>query len=97
MTAAITLALLALPGAQDHLGQPVRLEADGAPIDITDDTAYAGPWVTDHDGDGRADLIVTSISGHLRWYRNVAESGEPRYEHQGHVKVKGEAVKFWNW
>ena len=93
------LALLAAPAApvQDRFAPPVRLEADGETIDITDDIAYAGPWILDYDGDSKLDLIVTSIGGYLRWYRNVSDGPEPVYEHMGRIQVDGEDVEFWNW
>ena len=100
MIATLALTLLALPATpiqEAGLAVPVRLEADGEIIDISEDVAYAGPWVMDYDGDSKDDLIVTSISGHLRWYRNVSDGPEPVYEHQGRIQAKGEAIKFWNW
>ncbi|MAF67328.1 MAG: hypothetical protein CMJ84_16930 [Planctomycetes bacterium] len=46
--------------AQDHaptgLLPPVRLEAGGAPIDVT--VGHAAPVVIDFDGDGLRDLLV---------------------------------------
>jgi len=89
MTTLAVLAVLALSGPVqepepvDRLADPVRLEADGQVIDISEDIAYAGPWVTDYDGDSKADLIVTGISGHLRLFRNVSDGPEPVYRHVG--------------
>ncbi len=42
--------------AQSELGKPVRIEAGGAPIDVT--IGHAAPYVFDVDGDGVRDLLV---------------------------------------
>ena len=91
------LVLPVSPVDEDALAAPVRLEADGEIIDIAEDITYAGPWVIDYDGDSKDDLIITSISGHLRWYRNVSDGPEPVYEHQGRIEVRGKPIEFWNW
>ena len=66
-------AFLSTAAADDAgLLAPVQLHAGGKAIDISDTgTAYAGPLVHDVDGDGVHDLIVTSIRGNFRHYRNV--------------------------
>lgn len=80
-----------------ELAAPVQLTAGDQVVDISEDHSYSGPWVTDVDLDGKADLVVTSIFGKLRWYKNVSETAEPSYEHQGHLKLGEEDLKFWNW
>jgi hypothetical protein len=53
----------------DELALPVRLEADGRPIDT--DVGHAAPFVTDFDGDGVQDLLVGQFGSGLLWfYRN---------------------------
>lgn len=48
---------VATSAAEDtQLAQPVRLESNGAPIDVT--TGHAAPFVIDFDGDGKRDLLV---------------------------------------
>lgn len=89
---------LALSLPADDLQPPVMLEADGQVIDIADhDYGYSGPWITDVNGDGRADLVVTSIRGTLRWYENTSTTNEPEYTHKGLVKRGEKDLKFWNW
>ena len=85
------------PQPLGKLAAPVRLEADGETIDNKDEISYAGPWIHDVDGDDKADLVVTGISGHMRWFKNVSEDRVPVYEDQGRIKARGEDVAFWNW
>lgn len=39
-----------------NFSEPVRLEADGVPIDVT--VGHAAPYLIDFDGDGLTDLLV---------------------------------------
>lgn len=60
-----------------ELAPPVRLEADGKPIDT--DVGHAAPFVCDFDGDGVQDLLVGQFGDGLLWiYRNEGTNGEPR-------------------
>jgi hypothetical protein len=53
---------LATPAfADDGLHPPVKLEANGKPIDVA--VGHAAPFVTDWDGDGKADLLVGQFGG----------------------------------
>ncbi|MGE4632865.1 MAG: hypothetical protein AAEJ47_07500 [Planctomycetota bacterium] len=49
-------AMAATPADEYRLGAPVRLEANGVPIDVT--IGHAAPYVIDFDGDGVRDLLV---------------------------------------
>ncbi len=93
--------LLCSLGSQEEMEEifapAVQLQADGKAVDISKDLSYSGPWVVDRDGDGKRDLIVTSIMGKMRWYKNVGADTKPVYEHQGLVQVGGEDVAFHNW
>ena len=58
-----TLALIFAPllatqaaSAQNDLGNPIRIRAAGAPIDVT--VGHAAPHMRDMDGDGVRDLLV---------------------------------------
>ena len=96
----VLVALVTIPAAANteiKLAKPVQLKADGKLIDVGEDTSYAGPLVADVDEDGKKDLIVTSISGVFRWYRNVSDKKEPVYKHQGHWKIRGEPLRLKNW
>jgi hypothetical protein len=76
----VALAGLALgtdAGLHAELAEPVRIEADGKPIDT--ETGHAAPCVADIDGDGVQDLLVGQFGKGLLWiYRNEGTNAEPR-------------------
>ena len=95
---ALLLALLlpgAAPGTESALEPPVRLEADGKPIDVLG--GHAAPSVADLDGDGVRDLLVGQFVGEgknpfeatMRSYRNAGTDGEPRLAASGHLESGG--------
>ncbi|MBN2129910.1 MAG: VCBS repeat-containing protein [Sedimentisphaerales bacterium] len=60
-----------------ELAAPIRLEADGKPIDT--EIGHAAPCVADFDGDGVQDLLVGQFGQGLLWiYRNEGTSAEPK-------------------
>jgi hypothetical protein len=66
----------ATESAQDLL-PPVRLEADGKPIDTA--VGHAAPFVGDFDGDGVKDLLVGQFGEGILWiYRNVGTNERPK-------------------
>ena len=69
------------PHAPD-LAAPVRLTADGAPIDIgkLSKFAHAGPCVHDVDGDGKRDLLVGDFPGHFWLFENGGTDQKPEYK-----------------
>ena len=87
--AGVLLLCLVLPGAasepESELAPPVRLEADGKPIDVLG--GHAAPSVADIDGDGVRDLLVGQFVGEgrnafeapMRIYRNAATDTSPRF------------------
>jgi hypothetical protein len=57
---------------------PVRILADGKPIDV--EIGHAAPCVRDFDGDGVRDLLVGQFGhGKLRIYRNQGTDKAPVY------------------
>jgi len=67
---------------------PVRIEADGVPIDT--DVGHAAPCVCDFDGDGVQDLLVGQFGGGILWiFHNHGTNAEPRLE-QGVEFKQGE-------
>ncbi len=69
-------ALLPAPAAvADELLPPVRLQADGQPIDVQH-YGHAAPCVGDFDGDGVNDLMVgEAYEGRMRIFRTAGSNG----------------------
>ena len=98
-----TLSLLAAPstfaavsgGQADDLAPPVRLEADGKPIDIgtLSNFGHAGPAFGDVDGDGDRDLLVGDFPGYFWFFENVGDDVSPKYTAKGKLQAGGEAAK----
>jgi len=84
--------------AQDENSQllkPVRLEADGKPIDIgtLSSIAHAGPAIADVDEDGDRDLLVGDFPGYFWLFENEGTDDRPRYISKGKLQAGTEAAK----
>jgi hypothetical protein len=80
--AACGLAQQAPPATKEELAPPVRLTADGAPIDLgkLSKYAHAGPCVADVDGDGKRDLLVGDFPGAFWLFVNTGSNAKPAYK-----------------
>lgn len=77
MLGPVLLSFCAACAASDsELEEPIRLEANGQPIDTT--IGHAAPLVADWDGDGVQDLLVGQFGEGLLWiFRNEGTNAEP--------------------
>jgi len=80
-----------------RLADPVRISADGAAIDTGADIAHAGPLVKDYDGDGLADLLVSSFRGNIRFFKNVGTATQPAFQEGKRLQAGGEDLRIHNW
>jgi hypothetical protein len=75
--------------AEDIFEQPVRLEADGKPIDTGEAWGHSSPCVEDVDGDSLRDLVLGDFGGKFRIYKNVGENNAPVYKATGNIQADG--------
>jgi hypothetical protein len=94
--AALLLAAPARPAAPTtppgELAPPVKVLADGKPIDV--DVGHAAPCVADLNGDGTLNLLVGQFrEGKLRAYANTGSKTSPRFDKFSWVEAGGAECK----
>lgn len=81
--------------AASTFAEPVRLVADGKPIDIGElsEIAHAGPCYGDIDGDGDRDLLVGDFPGYFWLFENTGSDREPVFAGRGKLQAGGKDAK----
>lgn len=89
----------ALTTAQENpsFGKPVKVEADGVAIDAGKNNGYSGPLFHDVDADGLPDLLVTSIRGNIRYFKNYGTRRVPAFKEQKPLQAEGKPLRIRNW
>ena len=91
LLAAVVSLLAATPALAQELGKPVRLEADGKPIDT--EIGHATPALYDWDGDGKRDLLVGQFGGgRMKILRNVGSNQAPKFAAASWFEADGKVV-----
>lgn len=74
---------------------PVRLEANGIPIEIgvLSSIAHAGPWLGDFTGDGARDLLVGDFPGYFWLFENKGSDQAPEFSLRGKLQAGGQDAK----
>ena len=70
---------------------PVKLEADGKPIDVFGNPA---PSFADWDQDGDLDLICGEFLDRFTWFENVGSRSEPVYKAGEFLKYDGNVIQM---
>lgn len=71
--------------------EPVKINADGSPIDLK--YGYAGPLFTDWDNDGLTDLLVGVFEwGRIKFYKNVGTNASPVLNYKGWLYAGGKIL-----
>ncbi len=76
---------------------PVRLVADGVPIDVSAGAGHAAPLFADVLGDALPDLVVGDLAGRFQVFENVGERTAPRFVGRGPLTLDGKPIEVHNW
>ena len=69
-------------------GQPLQVGPQGSKVDI-DVGGRATPSVVDWNNDGRKDLVVGALDGHIRLFLNSGSDHEPDFQNEEFVMAAG--------
>jgi hypothetical protein len=102
LAASLSLSPASLPAQQPAttappptFAPPVRLEANGSPIEIgvLSSIAHAGPWLGDFTGDGKRDLLVGDFPGYFWLFENKGTDKAPSFSLRGKLQAGGVDAK----
>lgn len=100
-TLGLVLVLAGAAGAQqaDSLFEkPVRLTAEGQPINTNPKLLYPSPVFTDIDGDSQPELVLGDLRGYLYVHENVGKKGDLAWGKAEQLKTAdGKVLKLPNW
>lgn len=95
---------IAIPGADTNMSEafekPVRLMVKKEFLNTEANEKFPSPAIMDIDGDGKNELVIGSLSGHLGIYENLNTSGkgDPIWDSRRLLKgASGAVIKTRNW
>ena len=94
---------ITIPAAQSDSSLfegPVRIKADGKPLNTVAKKMFASPGIFDIDGDGQAELVIGGLMGSVGVYenQNTSGTGDPAWGPRNELKdAKGKTIRTSNW
>ncbi len=76
---------------------PVRLLADGKPLNEVECMLYPSPVLLDIDSDGQRELVCGDLGGNLWVYENVEEEGDATWGPAVRLQSEGKDLELPNW
>lgn len=99
MLTLFTLAL-SLPPADEPkvlFDAPIRLFADGLPLNQREQLLYPSPVLLDLDGSGQKKLVVGDLWGKLRVYSPLGKPGDLTWSKPTLLQANGKDLEVPNW
>jgi hypothetical protein len=93
MTIVLAMSISAITFAQ-KMGTPTFIKAGDKIIDCKKNAA---PTIFDFDKDGLEDLIVGTLMGQFRFYKNIGTEKTPVYKNFTFIQANGENARIPNW
>lgn len=79
---------------------PVRIKADGAPLNTVAKKRFPSPGIFDVDGDGKSELVIGALMGSVGVYedQNTTGTGDPVWGSRKPLKdAEGRQIRTKNW